>query len=85
MTDSLVDSEGFPRSDIDIVQIRIARNKIICLKNDYKDIMKDIEQALYDVHKVNKEKKEKEKEKPQEIINQRPFAIVVSTNKIAKE
>jgi len=76
MTGSLLDSEGFPRSDIDIVQIRIARNKIICLKNDYKGIMKDIEQALYDVHKVNKEKKEQAK--AQELKNQRPFAIVVS-------
>eukprot|EP00833_Pecoramyces_ruminatium_P016546 jgi/Orpsp1_1/1190578/evm.model.d7180000079871.1 len=74
MTGSLLDSEGFPRSDIDIVQIRIARNKIICLKNDYKGIMKDIEQALYDVHKVNKEKKEQAK--AQSLINQRPFAIV---------
>ncbi|ORX45984.1 26S proteasome non-ATPase regulatory subunit 9 [Piromyces finnis] len=74
MNDSLLDSEGFPRSDIDIVQIRIARNKIICLKNDYKDIMKNIEQALYDVHKDNKEKKEKEK--AQNLNNQRPFAIV---------
>jgi len=76
MTGSLLDSEGFPRSDIDIVQIRIARNKIICLKNDYKGIMKDIEQALYDVHKVNKEKKEQAK--AQALANQRPFAIVVN-------
>ncbi|ORX77968.1 hypothetical protein BCR32DRAFT_328713 [Anaeromyces robustus] len=85
MTGSLLDSEGFPRADIDIVQIRIARNKIICLKNDYKDIMKQIEQALYDVHKVNKEKKEKVKE--EQIKNQRPFAIVnsVAENSPASE
>jgi 26S proteasome non-ATPase regulatory subunit 9 len=85
MTGSLLDSEGFPRSDIDIVQIRIARNKIICLKNDYKGIMKDIEQALYDVHKVNKEKKEQAK--AQELKNQRPFAIVntVAANSPASE
>ena len=30
MDDSLVDSTGFPRNDIDVHQIRIARNKIIC-------------------------------------------------------
>ena len=30
MTESLVDSEGFPRNDIDINLIRTARNRIIC-------------------------------------------------------
>ena len=30
MSGSLVDSEGFPRSDIDIYAIRTARNRIIC-------------------------------------------------------
>lgn len=30
MEDSLVDSEGFPRNDIDINQVRLARNRIIC-------------------------------------------------------
>lgn len=29
MKDPLVDSEGFPRSDVDVYQIRGARNKII--------------------------------------------------------
>lgn len=29
MNESLVDNEGFPRNDIDIYQVRIARNKIV--------------------------------------------------------
>ncbi len=40
MDDSLVDSNGFPRNDIDIYQIRIARNKIICnpmIRNQFKN------------------------------------------------
>lgn len=30
MDDPLVDAEGFPRNDIDINQVRLARNRIIC-------------------------------------------------------
>lgn len=30
MTEVLVDQEGYPRADIDIYQVRIARNRIIC-------------------------------------------------------
>lgn len=30
MTDSLLDAEGYPRSDIDVYQIRLARHRIIC-------------------------------------------------------
>jgi len=26
----LVDKEGYPRSDIDVYSVRVARNKIIC-------------------------------------------------------
>ncbi|CXI30191.1 proteasome regulatory protein, putative [Plasmodium berghei] len=50
MHGKLVDSEGFPRNDIDIYKIRIARNKIICLKNDYLNINKKIEEYLHEIH-----------------------------------
>lgn len=30
MTDELVDSQGFPRNDIDVYQVRHARHKITC-------------------------------------------------------
>ena len=30
MTQPLVDNEGFPRSDIDVYQVRTTRHKIIC-------------------------------------------------------
>jgi len=46
----LVDREGFPRNDIDIVQVRTARNKIICLQNDRKAIMNQIENGLHAIH-----------------------------------
>ncbi|SCM20056.1 proteasome regulatory protein, putative [Plasmodium chabaudi chabaudi] len=50
MHGKLIDPEGFPRNDIDIYKIRIARNKIICLKNDYLNINKKIEEYLHEIH-----------------------------------
>ncbi|XP_078034568.1 LOW QUALITY PROTEIN: 26S proteasome non-ATPase regulatory subunit 9 [Augochlora pura] len=47
MDESLVDSEGYPRQDIDVYQVRHARHKIICLKNDHKSVMKKIEEGLH--------------------------------------
>lgn len=58
MTESLVDDFGFPRNDIDVYQVRGARNQIICLQNDLKTLLKEIEQGLSEVHaeaKVNHE------------------------------
>ncbi|KAB7502190.1 26S proteasome non-ATPase regulatory subunit 9 [Armadillidium nasatum] len=50
MNGSLVDSDGYPRSDIDVYQVRHARHDIICLQNDHKALMKKIEQGLQDLH-----------------------------------
>lgn len=56
--ESLVDAEGFPRNDIDVYQVRQARHQIVCLQNDLKALMKEIEQGLIEIHadaKVNLE------------------------------
>lgn len=50
MTGPLVDGDGFPRNDIDVHQVRVARNQIICLQNDLKGLLKEIEKGLHDVH-----------------------------------
>ncbi|XP_052803355.1 26S proteasome non-ATPase regulatory subunit 9-like [Mya arenaria] len=50
MDGPLIDTEGFPRADIDIYSVRHARHQIICLQNDYKDIMDEIEEELYRIH-----------------------------------
>lgn len=50
MTESLVDADGFPRNDIDVHQIRNARHQIICLQNDLKSLLKQIEAGLHAVH-----------------------------------
>jgi len=50
MTTPLVDSEGFPRADLDIYAIRSARARIVVLRNDLKYTMDEIEKALQKVY-----------------------------------
>ncbi|XP_061623982.1 26S proteasome non-ATPase regulatory subunit 9 [Phyllopteryx taeniolatus] len=52
----LVDAEGYPRSDVNLYQIRTARHNISCLQNDHKDIMVEIEDALHRLHAQEKDK-----------------------------
>jgi len=42
----LVDAEGFPRNDIDVRSVRLARTQILCLQNDLKELTKSIEAGL---------------------------------------
>ncbi|KAF2177707.1 26S proteasome non-ATPase regulatory subunit 9 [Zopfia rhizophila CBS 207.26] len=50
MNTTLTTFDGFPRSDIDVAQIRTTRARIIRLKNDYKDLMSKIEVGLHEHH-----------------------------------
>ncbi|XP_022229863.2 26S proteasome non-ATPase regulatory subunit 9 [Drosophila obscura] len=50
MTGPLIDPEGFPRNDIDIYQVRQARQTIICLQNDHKELMNQIQNLLNQYH-----------------------------------
>ncbi|CAL1616614.1 unnamed protein product [Knipowitschia caucasica] len=52
---SLIDEEGFPRDDVNLYQIRTARNQIACLQNDHKAIMAQIEDALHQLHSQEKD------------------------------
>ncbi|XP_074777565.1 26S proteasome non-ATPase regulatory subunit 9 isoform X2 [Athene noctua] len=60
MNEPLVDAEGFPRDDIDLYQVRTARHNIICLQNDHKALMKQVEEALHQLHAREKEKHAKD-------------------------
>ncbi|XP_077163763.1 26S proteasome non-ATPase regulatory subunit 9 isoform X1 [Paroedura picta] len=60
MNEPLVDVEGYPRADVDVYQVRTARHNIICLQNDHKALMKEVEQALHQLHAHEKEKREKD-------------------------
>ena len=50
LTGGLIDSEGFPIDGIDIISIRVMRNRRACLKTDLNDIMLKIEKYLHDFH-----------------------------------
>ncbi|KAL5494448.1 hypothetical protein EMCRGX_G015784 [Ephydatia muelleri] len=50
MDGSLIDAEGFPRSDIDLYAVRTARNRVICLRNDHKIVMAAVEKKIHDMH-----------------------------------
>lgn len=56
MNEPLVDFEGYPRADVDVYQVRTARHNIICLQNDHKEVMKQVEAALHQLHAHDKEK-----------------------------
>lgn len=43
----MVDSEGFPRADIDVHSIRTQRNRFAKLKTDHKEILAEIEKHLH--------------------------------------
>lgn len=47
---SLVDEEGFPRSDIDVHAVREARHHLICLQNDYRDAQRRLEELMFRLH-----------------------------------
>ncbi len=47
---NIIDAEGFPRADIDLYQVREARNKIAVMQNDHKHVMKQVEEELFQAH-----------------------------------
>ena len=57
MNGSLIDSEKFPRNDIDLYAVRTARQKVIRLRNDHKAVMREIESKLHQLHADSKEKR----------------------------
>ncbi|XP_046854106.1 26S proteasome non-ATPase regulatory subunit 9-like isoform X2 [Xenia sp. Carnegie-2017] len=60
MSGKLVDNDDYPRQDIDVYAVRFARNRIICLQNDHKALMKLIEDGIHDVHTAARNKRDSE-------------------------
>ncbi|OLL24864.1 26S proteasome non-ATPase regulatory subunit 9 [Neolecta irregularis DAH-3] len=48
MKTPLIDQEGFPRDDIDVAQVRTVRARLVCLRNDHKNLMAKIEAGLHE-------------------------------------
>ncbi|KAK7106813.1 26S proteasome non-ATPase regulatory subunit 9-like isoform X2 [Littorina saxatilis] len=69
----LVDSDGYPRNDIDVYSVRHARHRIACLQTDYSAVMKDIETELYRIHAELRESREDESHDiPMEVTGSAP-------------
>ena len=49
----LVDSMGFPRSDIDLYNVRNKRQRLAVINTDHKALMKEIEKALHEFQSDN--------------------------------
>ncbi|KAK2727066.1 26S proteasome non-ATPase regulatory subunit 9-like [Artemia franciscana] len=80
MSESLVDSEGYPRNDVDVYQVRHARHDIICLRNDLKNLMIQFEDNLFKLHSLTKNSSEDlQGVSPAEI----PFARVSSVENMS--
>lgn len=76
----LVDKEGFPIDDTQkVINVRTKRNRLACLKTDLKELTKQIEAGLLDVHKnsspsvSNRVAKE---EQPQDQVLPKAFALI---------
>lgn len=68
LKDSLCDSEGYPRNDIDLYDIRRKRNRLAIINTDYKIIMKEIENELKIIYS-NKNENNNEKINENENVN----------------
>ena len=56
--ESLVDADGFPRSDVDVHGARIARQSLAQLQTDHVAVMKEIETGLFALHAEAKRNKQ---------------------------
>ncbi|RLV96202.1 putative 26S proteasome regulatory subunit p27 [Spathaspora sp. JA1] len=55
MTTKLVTPDGFPRSDIDVVSIRLIRVRIIRLRNDHKRVLQLVEEKMVEEFESRKD------------------------------
>eukprot|EP00298_Acanthocystis_sp_HF-20_P002631 c13038_g1_i1.p1 GENE.c13038_g1_i1~~c13038_g1_i1.p1 ORF type:complete len:201 (-),score=83.86 c13038_g1_i1:12-593(-) len=74
---SVVDSEGYPRNDVDIPVIRSKRQQLSRLQNDYKALMEVIEADLHKLHSETKQnQKPAKKEEQEETKKKEHFAVI---------
>ncbi|KAG2010250.1 proteasome 26S subunit [Coprinopsis cinerea AmutBmut pab1-1] len=73
METPLVDTEGFPRADIDIWAVRPARVRIIELRNDFKAVMEEMSKVLEFIYDPSNQTTQDEAEAGEE---EQPYAKV---------
>jgi 26S proteasome non-ATPase regulatory subunit 9 len=74
---SLIDNEGFPLPNIDIPSIRTARNKLVCLQNDLKNLMEVIEKNMQVYFNLQQENKTIIEPKKIEVDKSEPIHVQV--------
>ena len=77
MTGPLVDAQGFPRADIDVVAVRNARVRIIESTNDHQRLSNRIQEALNDVFATVEEPRQLREDGPRANL---PSAGAVAQN-----
>ncbi|KAL0079631.1 hypothetical protein J3Q64DRAFT_1760591 [Phycomyces blakesleeanus] len=55
MDQPLIDASGFPRSDVDVAAVRVSRNQMYRLRNDYGTVMLQIEEVLHAIHDAKRQ------------------------------
>ncbi|KAI5279094.1 putative 26S proteasome regulatory subunit [Ascosphaera aggregata] len=71
MNTPLLTPDGFPRTDVDVAQIRTTRANIIHLRNDYDHLMKSVETKMHEhFAEIKKKEKTKEQEKNESTLDQ---------------
>ncbi|KAJ8919023.1 hypothetical protein NQ315_016928 [Exocentrus adspersus] len=80
MRDPLVDAQDFPINSIDTYQVRNARHQIICLQNDHKSIMKQIENGLQGYYSSPNTSSVQvtpmDTDRPELVVHKTPFAKI---------
>lgn len=84
LTGPLVDSEGYPRSEIDLYKVRLARQQINCLRNDYKQVMNEIEAELGKIYSSSSgttpESNDNTSSNGGTVLKGRPFCVVTQVD-----
>jgi 26S proteasome non-ATPase regulatory subunit 9 len=87
--DSLIDSEGFPRGDIDIYNVKNKRQRLAVINTDYKALMKEIEKLLIEIYsdgllQSTEEKSSKQQQQHhrqnEDIINQQSISSMTTSS-----
>lgn len=63
---SVLDSDGYPRDDIDIPMVREHRNRLACLQTDHRELMIRIDIEIQQLHALARKQKEEERERRQQ-------------------
>lgn len=59
----LIDEQGFPLNNLNLYEIREARNKLIRMQNDHKNLMLEIEKEMQEYFELEKSKNQEIREK----------------------